>query len=95
MLHNSLLIRDFLQDRNANSICRQRRHPHARVERLACPEESLDGKTIILAGEWRVAGETSVPHVRQVVADARDFLRLAGVNVVSCAVMAGVVMSSK
>jgi len=79
MLHNSLFIRDFLKDRNANPICIERRAVHRLTSKFSVPgdREGL----VPLDGGWDVVVDDAMVGAREIRADATDFLKKCGVAV--------------
>jgi hypothetical protein len=79
MLHNSLLIRNFLKERNANPVCIERRAVH----RLLCEYPLPDDRAgvVVLDGNWDVVADAAMAGAREIQADATDFLTKCGVAV--------------
>lgn len=80
MLHNSLLIRDFLKARNADPVCIERRAVHARAGKMPLPNEDLDFVT--LSGNWEIVVDPAIIGAREIQLDMADFLEKCGVSII-------------
>ncbi len=79
MLHNSLLIRDFLKERNANPICIERRAVHKLLDGYPLPDDRAG--VVVLDGSWDVVMDAAIVGGREIQNDATDFLTKCGVAV--------------
>jgi hypothetical protein len=77
MLHNSLLIRDFLKERNVNPVCIERRAVH----KLVCNFSLPDGRSglVLLDGSWDVVVDPAINGACEIQKDATDYLQKCGV----------------
>ncbi|MBN2151832.1 MAG: hypothetical protein JW839_10325 [Candidatus Lokiarchaeota archaeon] len=79
MLHNSLLIRDFLKRRNANPVCIERRAVHRSVCRFPLPEDRTG--VVALDGCWDFVVDDGVDGASELRRDAVDFLTKCGATI--------------
>ncbi|MFX0098460.1 MAG: hypothetical protein ACFFCS_02690 [Candidatus Hodarchaeota archaeon] len=79
MLHNSLLIQDFLKARNNNPLCKVRRDPH----RLLSPSKNqvINDGDIKLAGTWTIQVRADVVGKEEIGNDLMDFLEKMGLEI--------------
>ncbi len=79
MLHNSLLIRDFLKERNANPVCIERRAVHRLPFKYPLPDKRAG--LVVLDGSWDVVADAVMDGANEIQNDATDFLTKCGVAV--------------